>query len=179
MIGHGRGRDCLGVTALCPLPSAALRHAAESELGLSWALCFLGVAGRGSVGEALRSALPALPAPLHCLSFPPPAAPTPPPLLSLPALVALSSARETRHAPRSLSTLVALAAMDQWAQNKLPERLPFSKKRLPKRVIFSYIIDYLIIVYATHLHLHLHLHMDHHHQHHHHLHTDHRHARPS
>jgi hypothetical protein len=72
--------------------------------------------------------------------------------------------------------------MDQWAQNKLPERLPFSKKRLPKRVIFSYIIDYLIIVYASHLRLHLHLHlhlpMDHHHQHHH-LHTDHHHARPS
>jgi hypothetical protein len=27
--------------------------------------------------------------------------------------------------------------MDQWNANKLPERLPFSKKRLPKRVIFS------------------------------------------
>jgi hypothetical protein len=172
MIGHGRGRDCLGVTVLCPLPSAGLRHAAESELGLSWALCVLGVAER--VGEALRSALLHCLHCLHCLSFPPPAATTPPPLLSLPALVALSSARETRHAPRSLSTLVPLAAMDQWAQNKLPERLPFSKKRLPKRVIFSYIIDYLIIVYATHLHLH----MDHHHQHHH-LHTDHHHAHPS
>ncbi|PSN70187.1 lipid phosphate phosphatase 1 [Corynespora cassiicola Philippines] len=36
--------------------------------------------------------------------------------------------------------------MDDWASNKLPERLPFSKKRLPKRVIFSYILDYIIIV---------------------------------
>ncbi|KAF2791112.1 acid phosphatase/Vanadium-dependent haloperoxidase [Melanomma pulvis-pyrius CBS 109.77] len=36
--------------------------------------------------------------------------------------------------------------MDQWTSNKLPERLPFSKKRLPKRVIFSYILDYVIIV---------------------------------
>ncbi|KAF2132132.1 lipid phosphate phosphatase-like protein 1 [Dothidotthia symphoricarpi CBS 119687] len=36
--------------------------------------------------------------------------------------------------------------MDQWTSNKLPERLPFSKKRLPKKVIFSYVADYLIIV---------------------------------
>ncbi|KAI8937442.1 hypothetical protein NX059_005164 [Plenodomus lindquistii] len=36
--------------------------------------------------------------------------------------------------------------MDDWTSKQLPERLPFSKKRLPKRVIFSYIIDYLIIV---------------------------------
>ncbi|KAH7127050.1 lipid phosphate phosphatase-like protein 1 [Dendryphion nanum] len=36
--------------------------------------------------------------------------------------------------------------MDEWTSNKLPERLPFSKKRLPKRVIFSYIIDYVIVV---------------------------------
>ncbi|KAF2109311.1 lipid phosphate phosphatase-like protein 1 [Lophiotrema nucula] len=36
--------------------------------------------------------------------------------------------------------------MDQWLSNKLPERTPFSKKRLPKRVIFSYIFDYVIIV---------------------------------
>ncbi|KZM19840.1 catalytic [Ascochyta rabiei] len=36
--------------------------------------------------------------------------------------------------------------MDEWTSKQLPERLPFSKKRLPKRVIFSYIIDYLIIV---------------------------------
>ncbi|KAF1958786.1 PAP2-domain-containing protein [Byssothecium circinans] len=35
--------------------------------------------------------------------------------------------------------------MNEW-NNKLPERLPFSKKRLPKRVIFSYIIDYVIIL---------------------------------
>lgn len=28
--------------------------------------------------------------------------------------------------------------MDEWS-NKLPERLPFSKKRLPKRVIFSFV----------------------------------------
>ena len=28
-------------------------------------------------------------------------------------------------------------AMDEWTSNKLPERLPFSKKRLPKRVILS------------------------------------------
>ncbi|KAF2007231.1 lipid phosphate phosphatase-like protein 1 [Amniculicola lignicola CBS 123094] len=36
--------------------------------------------------------------------------------------------------------------MDNWNSNKLPERLPFSKKRLSKRVIFSYILDYVIIV---------------------------------
>ena len=56
--------------------------------------------------------------------------------------------------------------MDEWNTNKLPERLPFSKKRLPKRVIFrcvaldtpplnvaleltgpcSYILDYVIIL---------------------------------
>ncbi|KAJ4383985.1 hypothetical protein N0V86_000829 [Didymella sp. IMI 355093] len=36
--------------------------------------------------------------------------------------------------------------MEDWTSKQLPERLPFSKKRLPKRVIFSYIIDYLIIV---------------------------------
>lgn len=36
--------------------------------------------------------------------------------------------------------------MNDWASKQLPERLPFSKKRLPKRVIFSYIGDYLIIV---------------------------------
>ncbi|KAF2703869.1 PAP2-domain-containing protein [Pleomassaria siparia CBS 279.74] len=36
--------------------------------------------------------------------------------------------------------------MDQWTSSKLPERLPFSKKRLPKKVIFSYILDYVIIV---------------------------------
>ncbi|KAF2653947.1 acid phosphatase/Vanadium-dependent haloperoxidase [Lophiostoma macrostomum CBS 122681] len=36
--------------------------------------------------------------------------------------------------------------MDEWTTNKLPERLPFSKKRLPKKVIFSYILDYVIIV---------------------------------
>lgn len=36
--------------------------------------------------------------------------------------------------------------MDEWTSNKLPERLPFSKKRLPKAVIFSYIGDYLIII---------------------------------
>ncbi|KAL6705861.1 hypothetical protein ACN47E_006321 [Coniothyrium glycines] len=35
--------------------------------------------------------------------------------------------------------------MDDYTK-QLPERLPFSKKRLPKRVIFSYIGDYLIIV---------------------------------
>ncbi|KAL5401252.1 hypothetical protein PMIN06_000583 [Paraphaeosphaeria minitans] len=35
--------------------------------------------------------------------------------------------------------------MDQWNTNKLPERLPFSKKRLPKMVIFSYILDYVVI----------------------------------
>jgi hypothetical protein len=29
--------------------------------------------------------------------------------------------------------------MDNWNTNKLPERLPFSKKRLPKRVIASYV----------------------------------------
>jgi len=27
--------------------------------------------------------------------------------------------------------------MDQWKSTQLPERLPFSKKRLPKKVIFS------------------------------------------
>jgi diacylglycerol diphosphate phosphatase/phosphatidate phosphatase len=27
--------------------------------------------------------------------------------------------------------------MDTWTSKQLPERLPFSKKRLPKRVIFS------------------------------------------
>ncbi|KAL5113902.1 hypothetical protein ACEQ8H_008223 [Pleosporales sp. CAS-2024a] len=36
--------------------------------------------------------------------------------------------------------------MHHWTSTKLPERLPFSKKRLPKRVVFSYIGDYLIIV---------------------------------
>ncbi|KAF2876965.1 phosphatidic acid phosphatase type 2/haloperoxidase [Massariosphaeria phaeospora] len=36
--------------------------------------------------------------------------------------------------------------MDDWRSNKLPERLPFSKKRLPKKVIISYVIDYVIIV---------------------------------
>ncbi|KAH7402674.1 lipid phosphate phosphatase 1 [Pyrenochaeta sp. MPI-SDFR-AT-0127] len=36
--------------------------------------------------------------------------------------------------------------MDDWTSKQLPERLPFSKKRLPKKVIFSYIGDYLIIV---------------------------------
>ncbi|KAF2741289.1 lipid phosphate phosphatase-like protein 1 [Polyplosphaeria fusca] len=36
--------------------------------------------------------------------------------------------------------------MDVWNSNKLPERLPFSKKRLPKRVIFSYIFDYVIVI---------------------------------
>ncbi|KAF2271106.1 lipid phosphate phosphatase-like protein 1 [Lojkania enalia] len=36
--------------------------------------------------------------------------------------------------------------MDEWKSKKLPERLPFSKKRLPKRIIFSYIFDYVIIV---------------------------------
>ncbi|CAI6335695.1 unnamed protein product [Periconia digitata] len=36
--------------------------------------------------------------------------------------------------------------MDEWRNPKLPERLPFSKKRLSKRVIFSYISDYVIIV---------------------------------
>ncbi|KAF2022065.1 PAP2-domain-containing protein [Aaosphaeria arxii CBS 175.79] len=37
--------------------------------------------------------------------------------------------------------------MQDWSNSgKLPERLPFSKKRLPKRVIFSYIFDYVIIV---------------------------------
>ncbi|KAB2099618.1 hypothetical protein AG0111_0g12052 [Alternaria gaisen] len=36
--------------------------------------------------------------------------------------------------------------MDDWTSKQLPERLLFSKKRLPKRVIFSYIGDYLIIV---------------------------------
>lgn len=36
--------------------------------------------------------------------------------------------------------------MDEW-NNKLPERrLPFSKKRLPKKVLFSYILDYVIII---------------------------------
>ncbi|KNG47478.1 lipid phosphate phosphatase 1 [Stemphylium lycopersici] len=35
--------------------------------------------------------------------------------------------------------------MDDWTSKQLPERLPFSKKRLPKKVIFSYIADYLII----------------------------------
>jgi hypothetical protein len=29
--------------------------------------------------------------------------------------------------------------MDKWTANQLPERLPFSKKRLPKKVIFSYV----------------------------------------
>lgn len=29
--------------------------------------------------------------------------------------------------------------MDEW-NNKLPERLPFSKKRLPKKVIFSCVV---------------------------------------
>ena len=28
---------------------------------------------------------------------------------------------------------------------KLPERLPFSKKRLPARVVISYVLDYVII----------------------------------
>jgi membrane-associated phospholipid phosphatase len=36
--------------------------------------------------------------------------------------------------------------MDDWTSKQLPERLPFSKKRLPKKVIFSYIGDYLIIL---------------------------------
>lgn len=27
--------------------------------------------------------------------------------------------------------------MEDWTSKQLPERLPFSKKRLPKRVIFS------------------------------------------
>lgn len=36
--------------------------------------------------------------------------------------------------------------MDEWTSKKLPERLLFSKKRLQKRVIFSYILDYVIIV---------------------------------
>jgi hypothetical protein len=27
--------------------------------------------------------------------------------------------------------------MDEWTSKQLPERLPFSKKRLPKKVIFS------------------------------------------
>lgn len=27
--------------------------------------------------------------------------------------------------------------MDEWTSKQLPERLPFSKKRLPKSVIFS------------------------------------------
>lgn len=36
--------------------------------------------------------------------------------------------------------------MDQWTTKQLPERLPFSKKRLSKRVIFSYISDYIIII---------------------------------
>lgn len=36
--------------------------------------------------------------------------------------------------------------MDDWSSKQLPERLPFSKKRLSKKVIFSYIVDYLIIV---------------------------------
>lgn len=37
--------------------------------------------------------------------------------------------------------------MDAWTStNKLPERLPFTKKRLPKKVILSYILDYVIIV---------------------------------
>jgi hypothetical protein len=27
--------------------------------------------------------------------------------------------------------------MDDWTSKQLPERLPFSKKRLPKKVIFS------------------------------------------
>lgn len=29
--------------------------------------------------------------------------------------------------------------MDDWTSKQLPERLPFSKKRLPKRVIFSWV----------------------------------------
>ncbi|KAJ6196665.1 lipid phosphate phosphatase 1 [Bipolaris maydis] len=36
--------------------------------------------------------------------------------------------------------------MDDWTSKQLPERLPFSKKRLSKKVIFSYIGDYLIII---------------------------------
>jgi diacylglycerol diphosphate phosphatase/phosphatidate phosphatase len=36
--------------------------------------------------------------------------------------------------------------MDEWTSKQLPERLPFSKKRLSKKVIFSYIGDYLIII---------------------------------
>ncbi|KAF2205958.1 lipid phosphate phosphatase 1 [Delitschia confertaspora ATCC 74209] len=36
--------------------------------------------------------------------------------------------------------------MDSWTSNKLPERLPFTKKRLPKKVVLSYILDYVIIV---------------------------------
>ncbi|ORY19732.1 lipid phosphate phosphatase-like protein 1 [Clohesyomyces aquaticus] len=36
--------------------------------------------------------------------------------------------------------------MDEWTSNKLPERLTvFSKKKLPKGVILSYILDYVII----------------------------------
>ncbi|EOA81558.1 hypothetical protein ACJQWK_10499 [Exserohilum turcicum] len=36
--------------------------------------------------------------------------------------------------------------MDDWTAKQLPERLPFSKKRLSKKVIFSYVVDYLIII---------------------------------
>lgn len=31
---------------------------------------------------------------------------------------------------------------------RIPQKLPFSKKRLPKRVIISYILDYAIIMYT-------------------------------
>lgn len=33
-------------------------------------------------------------------------------------------------------------AMDRWNTHKLPERLPFSKKKLSKRVIFSCVLPY-------------------------------------
>ncbi|KAF2025623.1 hypothetical protein EK21DRAFT_76022 [Setomelanomma holmii] len=36
--------------------------------------------------------------------------------------------------------------MDKWTSNQLPERLPFSKKRLPKKVIFSVLIGLFTIV---------------------------------
>ncbi|KAJ4286463.1 hypothetical protein N0V90_013163 [Kalmusia sp. IMI 367209] len=36
--------------------------------------------------------------------------------------------------------------MDEWSRNKLPERLPFSKKKLPKRVIFSVLLAIFMIV---------------------------------
>jgi len=36
----------------------------------------------------------------------------------------------TTRGPRQLT-------MDEWTSKQLPERLPFSKKRLPKSVIFS------------------------------------------